>query len=90
MLVTTIWKDLNGFNSAKIKLGNLLWYSLNKSQAVILFNKCIDINIDSLQNNLDFNINTVILYAVYAIIMGDIEEIPNLDEIYDSWLKYKK
>ncbi len=74
-----------------------------------------DMDIDSLKENLDFDINTVILYAVYAIIMSDtsdkfkkidgyikdkyinirdcqnlgIEEVPNLDAIYDEWLKYK-
>ena len=74
-----------------------------------------DMDIDSLKENLDFDINTVILYAVYAIIMSDtsdkfkkidgyikdkniyirdcqnlgIEEVSNLDAIYDEWLKYK-
>ena len=74
-----------------------------------------DMDIDSLKENLDFDINTVILYAVYAIIMSDtsdklkkidgyikdkridirncqnlgIEEVPDLDEIYNEWLKYK-
>lgn len=73
-------------------------------------------DIFALQDNLDFYINTVILYAIYAIIMGDIEEkykkidsyindrnidirecqnlgieeVSNLDKIYDDWLKYKK
>jgi hypothetical protein len=75
-----------------------------------------DMDIFALQDNLDFYINTVILYAIYAIIMGDIEEkykkidsyindrnidirecqnlgieeVSNLDKIYDDWLKYKK
>lgn len=75
-----------------------------------------DMNMDSLKENLDFDINTVILYAVYATIMSDtsdkfkkidgyikdkhidirdcqnlgIEEVPDLDKIYDEWLKYKK
>lgn len=74
-----------------------------------------DMDIDSLKENLNFDINTVILYAVYAIIMSNtsnkfkkidgyikdkhidirdcqnlgIEEVPNLDTIYDEWLKYK-
>ena len=74
-----------------------------------------DMDIDSLKKNLDFDINIVILYAVYAIIMSDtsdkfkkidgyikdkhinirdcqnlgIEEVPDLDVIYDEWLKYK-
>ena len=74
-----------------------------------------DMDIDSLKEKLDFDINTVILYAVYAIIKSDtsdkfkkidgyiknkhinirdcqnlgIEEAPNLDAIYDEWLKYK-
>ncbi len=74
-----------------------------------------DMDVDSLKENLDFDINTVILYAIYAIIMSDIsdkfkkidgyikdkhidirdcqnlgiEEVPNLDAIYDEWLKYK-
>ena len=74
-----------------------------------------DMDIDSLKENLDFDINTVILYAVYAIIMSDtsnkfkkidgyikdkhidirdcqnlgIEEVSDLDTIYDEWLKYK-
>lgn len=73
-----------------------------------------DMDINSLRENLDFDINTVILYAIYAIIMSDtsdkfkkidsyikdkhidirncqnlgIEEIPDLDKIYDEWLKY--
>lgn len=74
-----------------------------------------DMNMDSLKENLDFDINIVILYAVYAIIMSNtkdkfekidsyikgkhidirkcqnlgIEEISNLDKIYEEWLKYK-
>ena len=74
-----------------------------------------DIDIDSLKENLDFDINIVILFAVYAIIMGNIkdkfkkidgyikdkridirncknlgiEEVPDLEEIYKEWLKYK-
>lgn len=74
-----------------------------------------EINISSLQANLNFDINTVILYAVYAIIMGNteekfekvnnyingknidirdcknlgIEEVPDLDKIYNKWLEYK-
>lgn len=74
-----------------------------------------DMNMDSLKENLDFDIDTVILYAVYAIIMSDtsdkfkkidgyikdkhidirdcknlgIEEVSDLDDIYNEWLKYK-
>ncbi len=74
-----------------------------------------DMKIGSLKENLDFDINIVILYAVYAIIMSDtsdrfkkidgyikdkcidirdcqnlgIEEVPELDDIYNEWLKYK-
>lgn len=74
-----------------------------------------DMDMNSLKENLDFDINVVILYAVYAIIMSDtkdkfekidsyikdkhidirncqnlgIEEISNLDKIYEEWLKYK-
>ena len=33
-----------------------------------------DMDIDSLKDNLDFDINNVILYAVYVIIMSDIED----------------
>lgn len=74
-----------------------------------------DMDINSLKDNLDFDINIIILYAVYAILMSDtsdkfkqidgyikdkiidirdcqnlgIEEVPDLDEIYNEWLKYK-
>lgn len=74
-----------------------------------------DMNMDSLKENLDFDINTIILYAVYAIIMSDtsdkikkidcyikdkhidirdcknlgIEEVPDLDDIYNELLQYK-
>lgn len=74
-----------------------------------------DMDMDSLKENLDFDINVVILYAIYAIIMSDIkdkfkkidsyiknksidirdcqnlgiEEISDLDKIYEEWLKYK-
>ena len=74
-----------------------------------------DMDINSLKENLDFDIDIVILYAVYAIIMSGIsdkfekidsyikdkhidirdcqnlgiEEVPDLDEIYNEWLKYK-
>lgn len=74
-----------------------------------------DMDINSLKDNLDFDLNIIILYAVYAILMSDtsdkfkqidgyikdkiidirdcqnlgIEEVPDLDEIYNEWLKYK-
>lgn len=74
-----------------------------------------DMDINALKKNLDFDINTVILYAVYAIIMSDtkdklkkidsyvkdqhidirdcknlgIEEVHDLDKIYNEWLNYK-
>ena len=74
-----------------------------------------DMDIDSLKENLDFDINNVMLYATYAIIMSNtsdkfqkidgyikdkridirncqnlgIEEVPDLDKIYDEWIKYK-
>lgn len=33
-----------------------------------------DMDLSSLEENLDFNIDTVLLYAIYAVIMGDIED----------------
>ena len=74
-----------------------------------------DMDIDSIKENLDFDTNIIILYAIYAIIMSDIsdkfkkidgyiknkhidirdcqnlgiEEVSDLDAIYDEWLKYK-
>ena len=74
-----------------------------------------DMNINSLKENLDFDINTVILYAIYAVIMSNtsdkfekidcyiknkhidirdcqnlgIEEVPDIDLVYNDWIKYK-